>query len=271
MPPKPRKEQPDSGAPGWICTFSDMMSLLLCFFILLFAMSTLEKKQMIQASGSMRAAFGGLPAPYLTETIPDKRTKPEISQEAQTEKKESYSKDELRVEEERKVKDWGLQNVIQVTGCEQGIMFRVSGDALFNRGSAKVTEKGFVVLSRLAEELIQFPKNPVIVGGYTDNNPNPMKNGNWLLGAERAYNVMRYLVDYGCRYGQVNEKRFSYESYSEFSPLTDVKPNTAIGQALNRRVEITLVQSDEGDGTYRADPSKKNPRTPLIDVGDVQP
>ncbi|MGC9328817.1 MAG: flagellar motor protein MotB, partial [Candidatus Hinthialibacter sp.] len=59
-----KKEEKPSGAPEWLCTFSDMMSLLLCFFVLLFSMSSIDKKKMIQAVGSVRAAFGGKPAPY---------------------------------------------------------------------------------------------------------------------------------------------------------------------------------------------------------------
>ncbi|MBN2326259.1 MAG: flagellar motor protein MotB [Candidatus Omnitrophica bacterium] len=264
----PKKEEKSSGAPEWMCTFSDMMSLLLCFFVLLFSMSTIDKKKMIQAVGSVRAAFGGRPSPYTVETIQDEHTPPELSRPAQPERRLSYAKDELRVEEQRKVRSWNLQNVIQVTGTEQGITFRISGDALFDRGKADLTVKGIYALTKIAEELIQFPSNPILIEGHTDNTPTPDQYGNWLLGANRAYNVMKYLVEMGCPFGQVNPKRIAYESYADTNPVPDVDENTSIGRSLNRRVEITLVQTDEGDGSYFRDPLVKNPRTPLIHLDD---
>ena len=268
----PKKEEESSGgAPEWMCTFSDMMSLLLCFFVLLFSMSTIEKKKMVQAVGSLRAAFGGLPAPYIVETIQDKHTPPELSRPAQSQRRKSYGKDELRVEEQRKFRDWHLQNVVQVTGTEQGITFRVSGDALFEKGSADISAKGVLALSYIAEELIQFPSNPIVIAGHTDNTPTRQPFGNWLLGADRAYNVMKYLVEVGSEFGQVNPKRISYESFADTEPLPEVDASTTIGQALNRRVEITLVQTDEGDGTFFQNPLEKNPSTPLMLMDEGNP
>lgn len=257
-----------SGAPEWMCTFSDMMSLLLCFFVLLFALSTIEKKKLIEASGSLRAAFGGLPAPFILETIPDKQTSPpNLSAPAQTERRQSYAREELRREEEHKVRSQNLQETIQVTGTEQGITFRLSGDVAFEPASSRLKAEGIIALNFIANELIQFPSNPVRVDGHTDNTSSKGDpNANWLLGAERAYTVMRYLIDQGNIYGQVEEKRFTYESFGPYKPVPEVDENTAIGRALNRRVEITLLQTDEGDGTYFRDSTVRDPRTRLSPV-----
>ncbi len=261
----PKQEEKSGGAPEWMCTFSDMMSLLLCFFVLLFSMSTIEKKKKIQAVASLKAAFGGQPAPYIVENIPDKHTKPELSRPAQPKRKKSYGKDDLRVEIRQKVKSWSLQNVIQVTGVEQGITFRVSGDALFEKGSAIVTENGIVALNRIAGELIQFPSNPIRIEGHTDASPHSQKDGNWHLSAERAYAVMKFLVEVGCPFGQVNRERITYEAFSSNKPLPNLhERQTRIEQALNRRVEIILIQTDQGQGTFFHNPIEKDPRTPLF-------
>ncbi len=262
----PRKEEESSaGAPEWMCTFSDMMSLLLCFFVLLFSMSTIEKKKKIQAMASLKAAFGGQPAPYIVENIPDKHTQPELSRPAQPKRKKSYGKDELRVEERQKVRSWSLQNVVQVTGVEQGITFRISGDALFEKGSSIITEKGIVALDKIASELIQFPSNPIRIEGHTDASPHSEKDGNWHLSAERAYAVMKFLIEIGCPYGQVKKERISYEAFSDNKPLPNLhERQTRIEQALNRRVEIILIQTDQGEGTFFYDPIVKDPRTPLL-------
>jgi chemotaxis protein MotB len=262
-----QEEESSGGAPEWMCTFSDLMSLLLCFFILLFALSTIEEKKKVQAEGSLRAAFGGIPAPYIVENIPDKKTKPELSRKAQLQRRKSYAKDELLREEQRKIRSQTLINeMIQVTGTEQGITFRVSGDAMFKPNSYEITEDGYVALQFITEEVKQFPSNPINIAGHTDNtnqSKNPDKN--WILAANRAYATMKYLTELGSPYaGQVDPKRIVYESFSEFQPLPDVDENTAIGRSLNRRVEITLVQSDEGNGTFFNNPLEKDPRSTLM-------
>ncbi len=266
----PTKEEPQKGAPQWICTFGDMMSLLLCFFVLLFSLSTIEKKKLIQAEGSLRKAFGGQPAPYLVETIPDKRTRPELSRPAQETRRTSFAKDELVREEERKIKSRNLQSVIQVTGTEQGITFRLSGDLTFERGSSDLTAQGISALLFIVDELNQFPRNPVNISGHTDNTRNPNKpDGNWLLGADRAYEVMEYMTQIGNMWGRLDEKRVTYESFGEYKPVPDVDPNTTIGRKLNRRVDITLLQTDRGDDTFYTDHWRKEPRTPIISPDDM--
>ena len=268
----PKEPEPPPGAPLWLCTFSDMMSLLLCFFVLLFALSTIEKKKMIQASGSLRAAFGGLPAPYLIENIPDKRTQPKISRPAQLQRAVSYAKNDLMREEVHKIKELSLQSVMQVTGTEQGITFRISGDALFDPGQATLRSGAILALDYVASELVRFPSNPIKIEGNTDNTFN--KNDpdfNWRLGAERAYAVIRQLVDYGSTAGQVEESRFVYESFAQFNPLPDADSETTIGRAMNRRVDITLVQTDEQEGTFFEQPDLKNPRSPIANPNPPPP
>ncbi len=261
-----KEEEKKMGAPEWMCTFSDMMSLLLCFFVLLFSMSTIEKKKMVQAAGSLRKAFGGLPAPYIVQNIPDKKTEELLSRPAQMERRKSYAKDELRREEQRKVKDANLQNVIQVTGTEQGITFRLTGDAIFEPGSFELTAKGIDVLIFIVEELIQFPKNPIKIDGHTDNTSSRGNlDHNWWLGGERAYMVMKFITEVGSTLGRVDKRRVVYESFGQFKPVSGMEENrTEIQRAMNRRVEITLLQTDEGGGTFFRNPDVKNPRTPLI-------
>jgi chemotaxis protein MotB len=257
-------DEPSGGAPEWMCTFSDMRSLLLCFFVLLFSLSSIDKKKAVQASGSLSAAFGGLPAPYEVENIPDRKSEPEMSRPMQKERNVSYAKEELRREMEHRVRSANLQASIQVTGTEQGITFRLSGDALFDTASAELKPEAYVNLLFVAEQLIQFPSNSIKIEGHTDpTNSSADPNANWLLGAERAYNVMQYMIEVGCPYGQVESPRCSYESYADFAPLPGVDLNTAIGRALSRRVDIILLQTDDGSGTYFENPLEKNPRTPL--------
>lgn len=258
----PREEEPKKGAPEWMCTFSDMMSLLLCFFVLLFSLSTIEKKKMIQASGSLRKAFGGLPAPYITENIPDKHTEEELSRPNQMIRRKFYGKMDIVREEQKKVKSKELQDVIQVTGTEQGITFRVSGDALFQVGNYELANEAdaLVALEFINNELIRFASNPVHIKGHTDASGEA--ENNWILGARRSFEILKFFRDIGTNLGRVSPNRMSYESFGEYDPISSNE--TAVGQALNRRVDITLVQTDTGFGTYFDDPTTPNPRTPLM-------
>ncbi len=256
------------GAPEWMCTFSDMMSLLLCFFVLLFSMSNIEKKKLIEAAGSLRAAFGGLPAPYISQNIPDKSPKEEMSRPHQPVRKQSFAKEELRREEARRVRSMNLQNVIQVTGTELGVTFRLSGDALFDAGKAELKAEAIVALKFIAQELIQFPLNPITIAGHTD--PTGEVDENWILGAERAYEVMKYMIQFGSEWGQLSPKQITYESFGSFHPLPDTDNTTKIGRSLNRRVEITLIQTDDGDGPFFRDSTVRNPRTPLLAPGLIE-
>ena len=114
-----RDDDQPSGAPEWMCTFADMMSLLLCFFVLLFSISSIDNKQYIQAQGSLRGAFGGLPAPHPVENIPDKKSPPEMSRPMQKEKRISYAQQEL-VRDGTEDTLHLFRETIQVTGTGRG-------------------------------------------------------------------------------------------------------------------------------------------------------
>ena len=83
----PSKEEPKAGAPEWMCTFSDMMSLLLCFFVLLFALSTIEEKKFVQTIGSIKGAFGRVPNLYNMSFIPPVNVTPTNAQPTMDERK----------------------------------------------------------------------------------------------------------------------------------------------------------------------------------------
>ena len=263
-----KKKSEKKGAPQWMATFSDLMSLLLTFFVLLFSLSTIIIKKEIQALGPLSAAFGGLPAPFITETIPDRKTEEIMSRPHQPVRRQYYAKEEIRREEEQKVKSKDLTNVVKVTGTEEGITFRLSGDVAFERDSAQLTEDGISALMHVSESLNRFPNNPIKIEGHTDNTGRTSRN--WELSAQRAFNAMEFLIEWGNRFGSVDERRFSYEAFAQFDPLPEVDPNTAIGRSLNRRVEIVLVQTDQGFETAFEEGSERNPRSPLVDPDLLQ-
>jgi len=171
-----KKEEAAGGAPEWMCTFSDMMSLLLCFFILLFALSSLEEKEFVNLAGSFRGAFGGMIAPYAVENIRSTHPQPEkISKSEQDAKKKAYGKDQVLTRLKQLYQSMKLDDTITIKGTEKGIQFTVMGDALFDRDSALIRPEAYTFLQQISENLWDLPDNPIKFSGHCDTGPPPPK------------------------------------------------------------------------------------------------
>lgn len=268
-----KKEEQKKGAPEWMCTFGDMMSLLLCFFVLLFALSTIEEKKFVQMAGAFRQAFGGLVAPYPLPNIRDRNTREEVSKDAQTQKKKAYGKDEVLTRLKQKFQSLNLDKIVAIKGTEKGIQFTLLGDAMFQRESAMIKPDAFSFLQYLGETLRDLPDNPVQCTGHTDKGPPPPKKtyeDKWALSMARARAVMTYFRDYEA----IEESRMSYEGYADTLPAKDEKgkpipSDTEEGQAQHRRVEITLLQTEENAPWYMYTQTETPTPTPVIELEPV--
>ncbi|MFH1744414.1 MAG: flagellar motor protein MotB [bacterium] len=263
-----RKEEPKAGAPEWMCTFSDMMSLLLCFFVLLFALSTIEEKKFIQLAGAFRDAFGGRVAPFPIENIPViKSPIHDMSKNPQPIKKKAYGKDKLLSRLKQMFRSLKLDQISAVKGTEKGIQFTLLGDALFDRWSAVIRPEAYAFLQDLGETLRDLPDNPLKFSGHTDNGPPPPKKmyaDKWALSMARA----RALMVYFHKYEAIDNSRMSYEGYADTVPAKDEKDrpipaDTEEGRAQQRRVEITLLQSEENADWFMITREEEAAPTPV--------
>ncbi|MFB3784995.1 MAG: flagellar motor protein MotB [bacterium] len=257
-----RKDDQEEKGPPWMSSYADMITILLALFIMLFGMSTAEINKLRAAAESLRSALGGTPGPY-----PDLRgLRPGIPLDVPVRPaaRRFVSQDEALRELQAGIQESGLQAQVQAVAGEQGIAFRIEGHVLFEPAQFELSAEAVRVLELAASQLIQYPSNPIVVEGHTDPERYPDDpDGNWKLAARRAYEVMRFLIDFG----GLPASRMAYASCGEYCPLPDADNRTAVGRAMNRRVEIILLQTDEGNGTYFQDPTLKNPRTPLIQPG----
>ncbi len=232
--PEAAPEEVEEGAPAWVMTFGDLMSLLLTFFILLFSMSSVESEKFRAAAQSLQEAFGAAdgvgaddaPTPLMSDTVPIAGPPGDMIVDDVLE--------EIRRELQQFVTDNQLEDKVLVAMEFEGVFLRMQGQALFGSGSAGVEADGAAILERLGD-ITRLIEVPVAVAGHTDDTPMTAGAGgfqsNWELSAARAAGVARALVDRG-----QDASLVTVESYGGNRPLAS--NDTPAGRAQNRRVEL---------------------------------
>jgi len=226
---------PPVGAPGWMCTFADLSTLLLTFFVLLLSFANLDLVKFQKMSGSIKDAFG-----YKEENFGNYH--PEMiarktKQETEIEQLLLGGPKKKIKEMERKVRDLiqtkKLEKDVETESNEKGIIIRVKDQAFFTGGGARLKRQGFPILDEVAKLLAGFPCQ-ILVEGHTDNSPINTRKfpSNWELSAGRSIAVMRYLVEVG----GLDPTRIGAAGYADMRPL---HPNdSAKNREANRRVEF---------------------------------
>ncbi|MBN2326258.1 MAG: flagellar motor protein MotB [Candidatus Omnitrophica bacterium] len=248
MPDRKREEE-GGGAPEWMCTFSDMMSLLLCFFVLLFSMSSIEQQKFTQAINSIQGALGRVPFLFTTSYVPPISQTPQKAEPVQRNKTIQRAKEAIAQKaRSRLVADEKSKEII-VEGVREGIRFSLAGRILFQPGTGVLTTEGKRILNEIAVILSDFPKLRIRIEGHADSSPVPSNSiyrDNWKLAEARALSVMVFLVEEAAPPdNRVKEDRLSFMSCSDNRPRF---PNDAIeNRSLNRRVEIILLQGADSE------------------------
>ncbi|PAQ16566.1 flagellar motor protein MotS [Bacillaceae bacterium SAOS 7] len=225
-PPKKSK-----GAPKWMVTFADLVTLVLVFFILLFSMSQIDivKFKAIAQSFRQQAAFENQPS-----IVPGEYPAEEMKKEQGQKEKESL--DKLAKEVQQYLKDNGLEDVATATRTERGVVLVLQEKILFNTADAVVLEEAHSFLNQIGKMLESKP-NIIKVEGHTDNRPikNTYYPSNWELSSARASSVIRFLS----ANHKIDAKRFIAVGYGDTRPLV---PNTSSeNMQKNRRVEIIIT------------------------------
>lgn len=254
-----RKKKKPSGAPKWMVTYSDMVTLILVFFILLFSMSQVDvvKFEAISESFRNRMIFDFLPSPVPMEH-PSESSKHiesgESSDEVDLPKSDKDSEGEEEAEKDTLeelmtdidifLDEHGLHDVITANRTERGVVLVLQESILFNSAEAEILDKGKPFLSEVGSLLIELP-NQVKVEGHTDNRPisNYRYPSNWELSGARASSVIRYLIE---KY-DFDDTRFSAVGYADTRPAV---PNTNTKNwSINRRVEIVILDENATEDT----------------------
>ena len=237
-----KAKEPEKPSSAWQGTYGDMITLMLCFFVMLYNPSEVDVTQMATITQSLQmseteSTSGGLSlsAGQLSDLGNNINSLPSI------EKGKS-----LGLAKKKAVSLFApdvKSNKITITSDERGLIITLLSDNFFEEGSAELNINDTrETLLRLAD----FFKSDELKGrrfrieGHTDNTPVGESSkfpSNWELSASRAVNVLHYLADYGVR-----ENDFSVAGYADTRPK--FSNDTAEGRAYNRRVDIIIL--DEG-------------------------
>jgi chemotaxis protein MotB len=254
----------------WLITYADMITLLMAFFIMMFAMSQLDLAKFQEFREGVISHFGGRGTPVmpggdgnlkggaaplldmpvgtrkgLADSDSGKRLAREVAKRAE---RESFDKARRTILQ--KLARQGLARSVSFRLEARGLVVTILTDkVLFDLGSAGLRPDGHRILDALADGLRQLP-NPVAVEGHTDNLPihSAVYASNWELSTGRASTVVRYLLERQ----HLPAGRLSAAGYADQHPAASNA--TPTGRALNRRVEVVVLSalgnpSQKGDST----------------------
>ncbi len=232
-----------------MATFSDLMNLLLCFFVLLYSMSTIdeEKYDAIRASLSMGVGIfqgdktilneNGIISADITQIEEDSNVSDAL-QEVVESKKEHVS--DMYDEISEMFEDKNISsNIVDISIDPEYnfVKFTIEGSILFHSGSATLRNEAMPVLSKLGDILKVYDQYLIEVEGHTDNVPitlNKEYDNNMWLSTARALNTATYLVDEK----GINPSTIKSSGRGEHEPIASNE--TSIGRGKNRRVEIKI-------------------------------
>ncbi len=269
MAKKPEEIKP--GLPAWQGTFGDLMNLLLCFFVLLFSMATMDASKFEEVAASFSQAFsvfsGGEMAigegaligdgvsqlnalsSYVTsmglaqsgedsdenEKAVGEMEQEELLEAAEAEQLEASA--ELAEKIEEALEEGDIENMVSLNYTSQFVQLDIQGAILFDSGKVEVKEDAMPVLQKVGQILESYAGGTIEIEGHTDNVP--MSGGgkysnNDELSAGRALSIFYYLTENT----NLDPSHIVHTGRGQYSPVAD--NSTDEGRARNRRVEIKI-------------------------------
>ncbi|MET0065108.1 MAG: type VI secretion system protein TssL, long form [Candidatus Thiodiazotropha sp.] len=269
----------EAGLPAWLATFADLMSLLMCFFVLLLSFAEVDAQRFKKMAESMKDAFGvqrevpaveivkgtsvimqefapGKPEPTIVDDIR------QITSEAEQEflERESQQDSAVNIDEakaamqaelEQEVKEQTAElkrmleeeiaeGVIDVETESTNIIIRIQEKGSFPSGRANLNPQFFEVISKITDVIAKTP-GKIIVAGHTDNIPISTKRfrSNWELSSARAVTVVHAMLSNA----DLDPNRFLIQGYADSRPLET--NDTPEGRAKNRRVELVIKRGED--------------------------
>ena len=287
-----RKEDPPKGSPAWMNTFADLMNLLLCFFVMLFAMSSVNEEKFEKVIASFQSTFSILPGggasigegELISSGISqlenfDSYYNQQLSSQSdgQTEEEkditEAYEQQELEESEdmaqqlENALSQYGIQDDVEVDFNAEYVTLNMNGALLFDSASAELRDEAYPLINKLGKILVTYDNNIIEVEGHTDNVPihSSKYEDNNVLSMYRALAVASYLRDTTT----LNPAYIKSSGRGEYVPIADNA--TPEGRARNRRVEIKIYNSYNSNvsGTSTDDTGTETPADAALSTETV--
>ncbi|MGN0311171.1 MAG: flagellar motor protein MotB [Lachnospiraceae bacterium] len=265
---KKKQDDAPAGSPAWMATFSDLMNLLLCFFVLLFSMSSVDAAKFNEVVASLQSSFSILPSGgstigegemvgngisqlkeldvYFNEAMTsnsngENKEQGEGNSDYVKEYEDAATQESEKMAEEieGQLDKAGLSDQVNVEFNEQYVLLTLNGAILFESGKADIQSEAKPIIKKLAQIIDDYGDNIIEVEGHTDNVPlngGQYKNNN-VLSTFRALAVADYIKEVS----DVNPKYLKFSGRGSYVPVAD--NSTAAGRAKNRRVEIKVYNS----------------------------
>ena len=236
----------EAGAPAWMATFGDLMSLLLTFFILILSFANMDVIKFSAAVGSLRDAFGTQqldPGNHeaLSTAVVEVQGRESSRQVRVIERRRRTRQAEadLRRRLQLLIARHDLEKLADAERTDRGVTVRLRADLLFGPGSADLRPEALTVLDELAV-LVRASEQEVAIQGHTDDVPirSEAFPSNWHLSTGRAIAALQYLVEVS----RVAPERLSAAGYAHWRPLVPHDAPEAATQ--NRRVELLFLRPE---------------------------
>lgn len=263
MSKKKKRKNHDEGHPdeSWLLPYSDLMTLLLALFIVLFASSTVNAQKFQELSKVFNGIFSSgvgvldYSNPQQEEnfqtTKPQEKTqvnkeKTNAEQKAADEEKKKFEQQKIKDHEELAevqtkintyIKENNLTGKFATSLTTEGLLLTIRDNVLFGSGNASITGGNIKIAKEVSKLLVMDPPRNILISGHTDNVPihNSNFESNWELSMMRAYNFMKVIL----KNEHLEAKNFSVKGYGEYQPIATNA--TEEGRAKNRRVEVLIL------------------------------
>jgi chemotaxis protein MotB len=261
---KPKKERKGIPPAAWMATYSDMVTLLMAFFVLLFSFSTIdaEKWKMIVAAFSQSPDSIYEDYPIVIAT-PGFEADPffEFPQEGVIAEADAWAQLAQMIHDDLVGAD--MENVVSVSFTNAEIILRFRSDVLFDSGLALLRPEAIPVIEAVMEQAVlrqmgEFDRIRIV--GHTDNRPirNAYFADNWELSNARALVVLRYIED---KYVGINNftpepslfgsHQLEATGCGEHRPI--VENDSEENMQRNRRIDMMLVKREDPENLEEHD------------------
>lgn len=239
-----KKKQKKENSERWLLTYSDLITLLMIFFVIMYSMSNVDSEKYDSLATSLNNSLSpsfsivdGGGNNYIGNGTASNNGNSEFLSNSSSGKTLSPTQ-EIEQDLKNYLETHNLTSQVNLHIEPQGLVLSLNENVFFESGKAEIQPDYKKNLLEISEILNTFDNN-VAIEGHTDNVPisNSHFKSNWELAAVRATNVVHLLIDEG----HMNPSKLSATSYGEYRPVAS--NDTAEGRAKNRRIDIVLLSS----------------------------
>lgn len=236
---KKHQQHEEEGGEAWLLPYSDLMTLLLAVFIVLFAVSQVDQAKAKEMSEAFTEEM--MTQSYIISQLNEQETTSQ-NENPPVSENELQKLEELKAELDAKLQSANLASEITTNIDKRGLVVSFNNAIIFDSGSAEIKKDNEGILLEIAK-MVSVMDNFIRIEGHTDNIPmnSDLFPSNWELSSARAVNVVRLFVNNA----NASPEKLIAVGYGEYRPIADNA--TEEGRAKNRRIDIIVLNEKYND------------------------